>query len=140
MEQPKVSLKRHDLDIQAEVDRLKLSYPPLTKDRHSVHVQVTEGIVKISGHVQTPNTRQYFLNTVPSVPGVVAVDASELFDDESIRLEAGQRLPDGVNVGRSQYGNLVLVGKLPTGTTESEIVGRVARVQGVRRVVAAFED
>jgi osmotically-inducible protein OsmY len=133
-----VLVSRPDIDIQADIERNMLNYPPLAKDRHSVKVQVNDGIVKLSGHVQTPNTRQFFLNAVPTVEGVVSVDGSELFDDESIRLEVGRLLPVGLNVGRSQYGNVVLVGRLPEGMSADEVEAKVREAPGVRQVIAAF--
>lgn len=138
MVQVDVEAHRPDIDIQADIERNMLNYPPLAKDRHSVRIQVSDGIVKLSGHVQTPNTRQFFLNAVPTVEGVVSVDGSELFDDESIRLEVGRLLPVGLNVGRSQYGNVVLVGRLPEDVNRADIEAKVRQVPGVRRVIAAF--
>lgn len=138
MVQVDVEAHRPDIDIQADIERNMLNYPPLAKDRHSVRIQVNDGIVKLIGHVQTPNTRQFFLNAVPTVEGVVSVDGSDLFDDESIRLEVGRLLPVGLNVGRSQYGNVVLVGRLPDGANADEVKAKVRQVPGVRQVIAAF--
>ncbi len=126
---------RPDMDIQADVERLMLYYPPLMKDRRSIQVQVSAGAVKVTGNVQTPNTRRYFLDAIPGVAGVTAVDGSELYDDESIRLEAGRLLPNGVNVGRCQYGSVVLVGPLPPDTSADELVAQIQQVPGVRQVL-----
>lgn len=133
-------VSRPDIDIQAEIERKMLNYPPLTKDRHNVRIQVNDGVVKLYGHVQTPNTRHFFVNAVPTVEGVVAVDSSELYDDESLRLEVGRLLPVGVNVGRSQYGNIVLVGRLPDGVSLADVETKVREVPGVRQIIAALQQ
>ena len=138
MAQVSVEARRPDVDIQADIERNMLNYPPLAKDRHSIHIQVNEGTVKLSGHVQTPNTRHFFVNAVPTVEGVVAVDSGELYDDESIRLEVGRLLPLGVNVGRCQYGNVVLVGRLPDGVNLADVETKVREVPGVRQIITAF--
>ena len=135
-----VVIRRPDIDIQADIERMMLNYPPLAKDRHSVHVEVNDGAVRVFGHVQTPNTRRYFLNSIPAVEGVTAVDGAELFEDESIRLEVGRLLLTGVNVGRCQYGNVVLVGRLPPGANADELVAKVKQVPGVRQVITALKS
>ena len=134
-----VFVSRPDVDIQAEIERRMLNYPPLAKDRHNIQIQVNEGVVRLTGHVQTPNTRHFFVNAVPTVDGVVAVDSSELYDDENIRLEVGRLLPLGVNVGRSQYGNVVLVGRLPEGVSRADVEAKVREVPGVRQIIAALQ-
>lgn len=136
----KVLTHRPDMDIQADIERMMLTYPPLTKDRHSVHIHVHDGAVKVTGHVQTPNTRRYFLNSIPAVDGVTSIDATQLFDDESIRLEVGRLLPAGVRVGRCQYGNVVLVGRPLDGVDAADIVRKVREVPGVRQVITDFRQ
>ncbi|MBI5671007.1 MAG: BON domain-containing protein [Chloroflexi bacterium] len=133
-----VVTRRPDVDIQADIERLLLTYPPLTKDRHSIQVQVQDGAVTVTGHVQTPNTRRYFLNLIPTVEGVTSVDATRLFDDESIRLEVGRLLPTGVRVGRFQYGNVVLTGRLPDDVNADDLLEQVRQVPGVRRIITDF--
>lgn len=129
---------RPDVDIQAEIERRMLNYPPLAKDRHSIEVRVQDGTVIVTGNVQTPNTHRWFVNRIPTVDGVTGVDAAGLYDDESIRLEAGRLLPDGINVGRCQYGNLILVGRLPDGISEADAVASVRDIAGVRQVITDF--
>jgi osmotically-inducible protein OsmY len=139
MVQASVEARRPDIDIQADIERRMLNYPPLAKDRHSIRVQVNDSVVKLSGHVQTPNTRRFFLNAVPTVDGVVAVDANELYDDESIRLEVGRVLPVGLKVGRCQYGNVVLVGRLPEGVNLADLEAKIREVPGVRQIITDFQ-
>ncbi len=113
MAETNVITQRPDMDIQDDIDHLIAHYPPLQKDRHAIHVIVSNGIVTISGHVQTPITRQYFLERLTHIPGVVAVHGDELFDDETTRIEAGKVIPSGVILGKVLYGTAVLSGDLP---------------------------
>lgn len=135
MTHAQVVTRRPDIDIQADIERLPLYYPPLAKDRHNIQVEVNTGAVTVTGHVQTPNTRRYFLNVIPRVEGVVSVDGSRLYDDESIRMEVGRLMPVGVNVGRCQYGNVVLVGTPPPDVSAADLTAQAQQVAGVRQVI-----
>mgnify|MGYP005839960851 FL=1 len=113
-------------------------YPPLAHDRHSIRIRVNEGQVILSGYVRTLATRRYFLTSLAGIAGVVGVQAEALFDDETLRLEAGQVIPPGVVVARCQYGSLVLSGQLPPGMSAADVAARVRQVPGVRRVLVLF--
>jgi osmotically-inducible protein OsmY len=130
--------QRPDIDIQADIDRVITHYPPLQKDRHAIQTRVENGVVTVSGHVQTPITRRYLLTQLPTVPDVKSVNADQFFDDETIRIEAGSDIPVGVILGKVYYGTAVLSGQLPPDTTAEEVAKRVANVVGVKRVVTDF--
>lgn len=140
MTETSVISQRPDIDIQADIDHLIAHYPPLQKDRKSVRYEVTDGVVTVSGHVQTPSTKRYFLDRLPNVQGIKAVHADGLFDDETIRIEAGKIIPVGVVLGKVFYGTLVLAGQLPEGVTEESLASQVGAVPGVQRVVTDFNS
>ncbi len=129
---------RDDLDILGDIDRLIAHYPPLMKDRHAINCQVKEGFVTVSGHTQSPNTRRYFLDNLPLIPGVTGVNADHFYDDESIRVDAGRAIPFGVRVGKVQYGGVILTGSLPEGTNASDVAARIQQIPGVGRVLMNF--
>jgi hypothetical protein len=138
MSETQPAVERTDLDILSDIEHFITQYPPLMKDRHAIKLQVKNGYVTVSGHVQTPNTRRYFLNLIPDVVGVQSVDAEGFFDDESIRLEIGKLVPVGVQVANIQHGAVVLAGKLPAGSSADALVSRVRQVPGVVQVVPNF--
>lgn len=126
-----------DLDIQEAIQSIIARYPPLTADRHRLQVAVRDGIVVLTGHNRTPITRLYLVDRAAELDGVREVDDSGLYDDESIRLETGRILPEGV-FANPLYGIVVLSGALPAGTKEAALVKRVEKVPGVVQVVTHF--
>ncbi len=129
---------RPDVDIQKAIISVITQYPPTAADRHTIHVSVQDGAVVLSGHVRTPINRRYLLNEIPKIDGVRAVDSSTLYDDESIRIETGQRVPPGVLVS-VRYGTVALTGSLPHGTELDTLAAAIAAVPGVQRVVASID-
>lgn len=130
-------LARPDVDIEADVSSILATYPPLTADRHHVHVTVQSGVVVLEGHVKTPITRLYLIESVAAISGVAGISAGQLYDDETIRLNVGKQLPYGV-YANPIFGVVALTGKLPADVSQDEIIERTASVPGVVRVVAAF--
>jgi osmotically-inducible protein OsmY len=139
MKEPTNAVSRPDVDIEADIEHLIAHYPPLVKDRHSFKTLVQNGVVTVSGHVQTPITRSYLLKNLPLVPGVTDVKSDYLYSDETIRLEASRLIPVGVVLGRVQYGSVVLTGTLPDGTTADALVSQIRNVPGVKQVFTDFE-
>ncbi len=129
-----------DIDVERGVEHLMALYPPMVKDRKSVRIQVQDGVVTLSGHVLTPNTRDFMLSRIPNVPGVTAINTDALYDDVSVRLNVAHLLPDGVRLARVQYGVLVLTGTLPAGMTTEQLAARIGAVPGVEHIIMQFED
>jgi len=132
-----VATPRSDLDIHEDIESIIIHYPPMVNDRHHVKISVENGTVKPVGHLKTPITRQYLVDTLPTVKGVVKVDDSQLYDDEKIRLEVGQLIPMGV-FANVEYGVVILSGRLPQGTSEADLVQKVKAVPGVRLTASKF--
>lgn len=130
--------QRPDIDIHSEIDHLIAHYPPLQHDRPRITVTVEAGVVTVRGNLQSLVTRRYLLNQLPDVPGVVAVNAESLYDDGTIRLTAGRIVPPGVTVAGVHYGQVVLGGRLPEGTTQDAVADSVAQIPGVVQVVTSF--
>src|SRR5215813_13846857 len=138
MSETVTSTQRADVDIESDIDHLIAHYPPLAKDRHAIHVSSKDGIVTVSGHVFTPNTRRYFLDHLAIIPGIVDVHAEHLYDDQSIRLDIAPLLPPGIILARIRYGVVALAGEHPEGTTLEQVVEQVRNVPGVIKVVSGF--
>jgi osmotically-inducible protein OsmY len=137
---------RPDEDIEEDIHRELSGYPPLRNDRHRVHIDVREGVVTIKGYVKVRMTADYILTRIANVRGVRAVRASELYHDDTIRLDAGRMIPPGVFVN-VEYGAVILSGRLPqdaggpveSGANMEMIVRRIASISGVNRVITAMD-
>ncbi len=138
MTETQPALERTDLDILSDIEHLITQYPPLMKDRHAIKLQVKNGAVTVTGHVQTPNTRRYFLDIIPEVEGVHSVAADGFYDDESIRLEIGKVLPAGTLVAKIQHGTVILAGSLPAGKSAESVAKSVGKIPGVVQVIPSF--
>jgi osmotically-inducible protein OsmY len=138
MTETQPAVERTDLDILSDIEHLITQYPPLMKDRHAIKLQVKNGDVTVSGHVQTPNTRRYFLDMIPEAEGVRTIEANSFYVDENIRLEIGKVLPAGILVAKIQHGVVILAGNLPAGDSADSVVGRVKQIPGVVEVIPNF--
>ena len=128
---------RPDLDIHENIEDIIVHYPPMVNDRHHVKINVENGVVKLVGHMKTAITRRYVTETIATVKGVAKVDDSQLYDDEAIKLEVGQLIPQGV-FANVEYDVVILTGRLPLETSEAELVQKVKAVPGVRMVTSKF--
>jgi osmotically-inducible protein OsmY len=132
------AIERTDLDILSDIKHFISQYPPLIQDRRAINLDVKNGHVTVTGHVQTPNTWRYFLDMIPEVEGVRSVEAEGFYVDENIRLEIGKVLPVGVLVAKIQYGVVILAGSLPTGSSAESVVKSVGQIPGVVQVIPNF--
>ncbi|NJL95823.1 MAG: BON domain-containing protein [Anaerolineae bacterium] len=124
-------VQRPDVDIAADIRRLERSFDPLKQARGHVSTLVQDGHVVLSGHVRSTLARRVLVDNVPDIPGVLSMDASALFDDETLRLKLGHVLPRGVFV-RVNYGTVVLTGHLPDSVVLGDLIAKVGAVPGVR--------
>ncbi len=129
---------RPDVDIEADIQDLIAHYPPLQSDRFHLKVMVKDGIVTLAGHTKSRITRGYLIERVQGVAGVQAVNYAALYDEETIRLDVGRCLAQGV-IANAAYGTVVLTGSLPKGIEAASVVNEVARVAGVENVVTKFD-
>ena len=134
-----VAFVRADEVIAAEIDHLIAHYPPLAHDHRIIHVQVQAGVVSFSGNVMSPSTTDFLVRRVREMFGVTAVDASQLVDDQQLRLQIAHLLPPGAKVALLRQGQVVLAGELPSGTDIAALLAQVAAVPGVRQVVNGFD-
>lgn len=137
MSEPTIVQQRPDMDIQNDILAIIVQYPPTSADRHQIEVSVTDGQVMLKGHVKTPINRRYLINQIPAVSGVQSVDCSQLYDSETIRLEVGRRLPQGV-IANVRFGTVVLTGELPENVNVEALAQSVANVPGVARVATSL--
>lgn len=130
---------RPDIDIVEDVKQIIAHYPPLVTDRRHIDIVSHHGAVVISGHVQSPINRRYLADRAQLIAGVVSVDVDSLCDEESIRFEVGNVLPEGV-VSAVRYGTVILSGAFPADTTEAALLESVSAVKGVERVLTSFRE
>lgn len=123
---------RIDGDIVEDIHTIIVKYPPTNNDRHHIDVRVEEGVAYLSGHVQTPIHRRYLQDKVALVSGVRAVNVDELYDDETIRLDVGALVPEGVQVN-VRYGTVLLGGA----GADDALAQQVTAMRGVARVVTS---
>lgn len=135
MSEVAIMTQRADVDIERDIGHMIAHYPPLAKDRPAIHVAVREGVVTLSGYVQTPITRRYFLTHLHDIPGVAQINVDHFYDDESLRLHIARVLPAGVRLARILYGVVVLTGEP---AMVAEWSDDVERVPGVAKVLNGF--
>jgi osmotically-inducible protein OsmY len=130
--------RRPDVDIEEDVNELVGSFAPLKASRPYFDIRIEDGIVKLEGNVRSPQARLVLLNNIPRIPGVLGMDPSQLYDDDTIRFAVGQVLPPGL-FASVQFGVVALTGKLPAGVSSDAIINAIQSIPGVRRVGAEFE-
>jgi osmotically-inducible protein OsmY len=129
---------RPDEDILEEIREFVRGYDPLKRDRAHFECSSVNGHVVLQGHTRTTKSRRVLVDNVPDLAGVISVDASQLYDDESLRFDIGKVLPRGTFV-RVNYGTVVITGTLPKGVEAQAVVEAVKAVPGVRpQVVTEF--
>jgi osmotically-inducible protein OsmY len=137
MGETRTTAVRPDPDIEADIHRLMITYPPLAHDRHRVDIAVQDGAVTVSGHVKALPTYHYLLNNLSTVPGVKLVNADGFYNDEALRREVGRIVPYGIVVVM-EYGAVILAGKLPEEFSIEDLVKEVALIPGVHRVITSL--
>lgn len=131
--------RRPDVDIGEDIDELIASFAPLKASRPYFAVRIDGGTVRLEGNVRSPQARLVLLNNVPRIPGVVGMDPSQLYDDDTIRFAVGQVLPPGL-FASVQFGVVALTGRLAQGVSADAILSAIQAIPGVRRVGAEFES
>lgn len=122
---------RPDEDILEDIREFVRGYDPLKRDREHFECTSVNGHVSLKGHTRSAKSRRVLVDNVPDVPGVVSMDASQLYDDETLRFDVGKVLPHGTFV-RVNYGSVVITGTLPAGTDAHAVIEAVKSVEGVR--------
>jgi len=123
--------QRTDADIDADIDHIIRTYPPLTNDRPFLKIDVTDRQVTLGGYTRTGVTRKYLKDAVQKVAGVTSVNTEGLHSDDQIRLDVGQKMPAGVNCNVI-HGVVVLT--IPADESADELVKVAETVPGVRAV------
>lgn len=135
---PHAAVPIADADLEYAVEQVFIAYPPAMHDRHRIHLTVNDGQVAVKGYVKTAIIRKYLQDHIARVEGVKLVDFGGFYDDEFIRLEAGQVVPHGIYVNVI-YGAVILSGTLPSDMNVEELVRKVGSVVGVNRVVTSLQ-
>jgi osmotically-inducible protein OsmY len=107
--------------------------------RHSLGVEVSQGVVTLRGHVTSPMIRTQIANWVQAAPGVRGV-GNELVADPDLAIEVAQALGQDsmtqrylIRVG-AHHGWIHLAGNVPTAEIQAAaeaIAASVSRVRGV---------
>ncbi|GAB4576292.1 MAG: hypothetical protein Kow0077_31980 [Anaerolineae bacterium] len=135
-----VQLHRPVEDINEDIAAIIRRFHPLAQSRHFFTYEVTpEGVVRFSGHIKSQVAQKILLDSVARIPGVSGVDISDLHTEEELRIAVGRVLPPGVRA-RVDYGDVILVGKLPPRHKVETLVKKVASIPGVVHVQTALED
>jgi osmotically-inducible protein OsmY len=130
---------RPDIDIDADIDHLLRTYPPLTNDRHRVEFALRDGMVTVSGYVKSLATQNYVINEVSRIHGVRGLETTSFYNDDAIRRDVGRAIAPGI-VARVEYGAVILGGNLPEGANVASMVRKIALVPGVHRVITGFTN
>jgi hypothetical protein len=126
-----------DLDLEHALHQTFLGHAPLMHDRHRIALKVKDGHVTVTGHVKSSITRRYMAEHLSQVAGVQSLDLSGLYDDDTIRREAGHLVPPGVFVN-VEYGAVILSGTLPPDMSIEALVGQIGALPGAHRVLTMF--
>lgn len=132
-----VPIPRTDEDILEDIHDFTRSYNPLVISRGHFFYNVQGGVVTVWGNIKSRFARQLFSKNLPNIEGVVAIDDSKLYDDETLRLEIGALLPMGVRV-RVHHGLVTLTGQLPDDTSTDDLKGHLVTIPGVVAVNTDF--
>jgi len=123
--------QRPDVDIEEDIRKFIRSYDPVKQARGHFEFSCQNGNVKVWGNVRSMQAKRVLIDNIyPDISGVVSLDASQLYDDESLRLEIGQLIPDGVLI-RMNYGSVVVTFPRGFGNAE-EVLAKIRQVPGVR--------
>lgn len=132
-----IYVERTDEDIMQDLHRLVRSYKPLIMSRGRFRYHVRNGVVMLSGNINTRVNRQLFVDEIVQLDGVVALDDTHLYDDDTLSLMIAKLLPNGVRL-HCDHGVIILTGRLPDDVSADELVGRITEVPGVRAVTTKF--
>lgn len=108
-------------------------YDPIKASRPNFTFNVIHGIVRLEGYVANRREYRVLMDNLPEMPGVVAVDDSMLFDDETLLISLAHYLPMGARM-RVEDGVVTLTGRIQDGTDPMELVLDLAAVPGVSEV------
>ncbi len=129
--------------LQAVRDAIAM-HPYLTADdRRAVSVDVTDGVVHLSGNVRMPQAETSVRDAAASVPGIGEV-RSAVIDDRALETAVGRALDaagmfrHGRLYVRAALGEVTLEGYISSAGPARDIV-KAAAVPGVRAVVDAME-
>lgn len=115
-------------DIEEDIREFIRTYDPLKQSRAHFSFEARDGHVILKGHVKSAQARRVLVDNVPDIKGVVSMDASQLYDDETLRLEIGKVVPPGV-LARVNYGSVVLQPLIEV--DKEQVIEAVKRVPGV---------
>jgi hypothetical protein len=127
---------RPDMDIEEDINASLRDFSPLKAARFFFQIRSTNGNIKVRGNSGSPQAKWVLLEYIQKIRGVIEVDMSDLHDDESLRLNLGAILPEGILVN-VQFGSVVLISKLPD--DNREILHKVRSLAGIRRVVMSYD-
>lgn len=135
---PQTQIARPIHDIEEDIRRFIRTYDPLKQARPYFEVLVAEdGFVTLRGHVRSVQARRVLVDNVPEILGVTGLDESQLYDDETLRLNLGRLLPRGIRA-RVNFGHVALHGALPGGVDAAEVIAQVSQEPGIHADTIEF--
>ena len=123
-----------DEGILLRIHDFMRSYDPLNAAREHLKFEVLDGVVRVTGHVQGARQKLVLLDNLPNLPGVVSVDNTGLYDDDTVLYNVGVLLPRGARA-RLSYGDVTLIGTAPADIDVDKLMMAVSEVPGVLEVI-----
>ena len=132
------TVSRPDMDIAADVVLVIRDYPPLHVSHDYMQTEIHDGKVTLRGNVRSIPGLRYLQNEIPRIDGVTGLNLDQLFDDEAVRLNVAENLPEGLYVN-VQFGTVTLNGIPAADLDQQALIETIQSVPGVRRVLAQFD-
>jgi hypothetical protein len=125
---------RLDADIEDDILVSLRRFGPLIAARRFFKIQSIRGQVTVTGNSGSPQAKHVLRDYIEKIRGVLNIDMSDLHDDETIRLNIGAVVPEGILVN-VQFGSVVLISK--SQKAAPEILDKVRSIAGIRHVMMA---
>jgi osmotically-inducible protein OsmY len=128
-------------DLQTAVDRALWEYDQVRGALSELSVEARhDGTVEISGHVRSGMIKDGVIETLRRVSGVTEI-VDRLFSDHELEVAVASvlasidKLAPGLISVHSHLGHVTLLGRLPSESLRSEVLGAASSVAGVEQVV-----
>jgi len=131
------SVSRPDIDIVEDIALIIRNYPPLHVSHEFIQIEIHGGHVTLRGNVRSLPGVRYLQNEIPRITGVTGLNLDHLYDDEAVRLNAAEKLPEGLYVN-VQYGVVALYGAPAAALDQQALFTTIKAIPGVRHVLAQF--
>jgi osmotically-inducible protein OsmY len=129
-----------DRELAVNIRKVLLDYEPIRATRPPLEIDVQEGRVHLQGRMRTLAMKEIAEYKIMRLEGVRAVRNDVLTDPEVVR-RVTDALASDAGLGPlciqvdARYGNVVLAGRIPSGTAADRAMQIAATAPGVENVV-----